>query len=66
MVKDKLYKAHGEIYLLGRVSAEELGSYKDLKINIDGWSDISLENWLNLGVSEKENIAAVYYSVDCR
>jgi len=27
----------------------------DVKINIGGWSNISLENWLNLGVSEKEN-----------
>ena len=56
VVKDKLYKAGDEVYLLGEVSAEELESYKELKINIDGWSDISLENWLNLGGQTKRKM----------
>ena len=41
-----------EIYLLGEITQEDLEPYKDLKINIDGWSDISLENWLNLDVRQ--------------
>ena len=60
LIKDKLYKADNEIYLLGKIDREKLEPYKDQKINIDGWSDISLENWLNLDVGNKENITIVY------
>ena len=60
LIKDKLYKADDEMYILGEVNPEELEKYKDLKINVDGWSDISLENWLNLEVGQKDNITVVY------
>ena len=60
IIKDKLYQADNEIYLLGEVTQDELEPYKDQKINIDGWSNISLENWLNLDVGNKENVRVVY------
>ena len=60
IIKDKLYQADTEIYLLAEVTQEDLEPHKELKINIDGWSDISLENWLNLDVGNKENITVVY------
>ena len=34
----------------------ELDKYKDLKINIDGYSDLNLEMFLNLGVADKDNV----------
>ena len=58
--EDKLYQADNEIYVLGEVLGEKLEEYKNLKINIDGWSDISLENWLNLDIIDKENITVIY------
>jgi hypothetical protein len=38
----------------------ELDKYKDLKINIDGYSDLNLEMFLNLGVADKDNVNVVY------
>ncbi|AJI56302.1 DNA methylase family protein [Francisella philomiragia] len=60
LITDKLYKADNEIYLLGSVDKSELEKYKDLKINVDGYSDLDLENFLNLGVTDKDNVSVVY------
>ena len=54
VIKDKLYFIDDEVYLLGEVNVEDLKDYQDKKINIDGWSDISLEKWFNLEVGQKE------------
>ena len=60
LITDKLYKADNEIYLLDNISREELDKYKDLKINIDGYSDLNLEMFLNLGVADKDSVSVVY------
>ena len=47
----------------GRLTPIHLSGYDDAQIYIDGWADISLENWLNLfGCNEKakERVGVVY------
>ncbi|MBK2112061.1 site-specific DNA-methyltransferase [Francisella tularensis subsp. novicida FSC159] len=60
LIADKLYKADNEIYLLGSVDKPQLEIFKDLKINVDGYSDLDLEDFLNLGVTDKDNVSVVY------
>ncbi|WP_424946394.1 site-specific DNA-methyltransferase [Candidatus Spongiihabitans sp.] len=60
LIKDKLYQADNEIYLLANVSNDELEKYTDLKINLDGWADIDLQQYLNLGVGQRDNLTVVY------
>jgi hypothetical protein len=62
IIKDKLYLADGELYVIANIDSSKLEKkeYKDIKINIDGYSDISLENWLNLDIINKENISVIY------
>ncbi|MFT4693985.1 MAG: adenine-specific DNA-methyltransferase, partial [Francisella sp.] len=60
LIADKLYKADNEIYLLAPVDKAELDKYKDLKINVDGYSDLDLEHFLNLGVADKDSVSVVY------
>lgn len=60
-IKDNLiYKIDHEIYLLGNVANDEIKNFKDLKINIDGWADINLEEFLNISVDFKDNISIIY------
>ena len=60
LIEDKLYRAAGEIYLLANVERQILQKYQDCKINLDGWADIDLTAYLNLGVGQKDNISVVY------
>ena len=60
LITDRLYKADNEIYLLGSVDKSQLEIFKDLKINIDGYSELDLEGFLNLGVTDKDNVSVVY------
>jgi adenine-specific DNA-methyltransferase len=60
LIADKLYKADNEIYLLAPVDKAELDKYKDLKINVDGYSNLDLEHFLNLGVADKDSVSVVY------
>ncbi|MBY7735000.1 site-specific DNA-methyltransferase [Francisella philomiragia] len=60
LITDRLYKADNEIYLLGSVDKSQLEIFKDLKINVDGYSDLDLEDFLNLGVTDKDNVSVVY------
>lgn len=55
-----LYKANDEVYVLGKVPPGDLEKFKELKINIDGWAEIDLEFYLNIGVPNKENITVIY------
>ncbi len=57
------------LYVLGEISLdkwETVGTntrvcpIDECQIYIDGYSDISLENWLNLQIGQKENITVVY------
>jgi adenine-specific DNA-methyltransferase len=57
---DLIYKIDNEIYLLGNVAYDEIKNFKDLKINIDGWTDINLEDFLNISVDFKDNISIIY------
>lgn len=55
VVKDRLYEADGEMYVLGDV---DLSEYRDHKINVDGWGvDNTLEQYLNL---PRSNVEVVY------
>ncbi|AXA34156.1 site-specific DNA-methyltransferase [Francisella adeliensis] len=60
LIEDKLYKTDNEMYLLGNIDKSELNKYNDLKINVDGYSDLDLEHFLNLGVTDKDNVSVVY------
>ena len=60
LIEDKLYRAAGEIYLLANVERQILQKYQDCKINLDGWADIDLSAYLNLGVGQQDNISVVY------
>ena len=54
IVKDALYEAGGEVYVLGDTNLSE---YKDRKINVDGWGETNtLEQYLNLPQSNVEII----------
>ncbi len=58
------------LYVLGEISPEQWENavkmqnvaslQNDCQIYIDGYCDISLENWLNLQARQKENITVVY------
>ena len=55
IVKDALYEAGGEVYVLGDTNLSE---YRDRKINVDGWGETNtLEQYLNLPQS---NVEIVY------
>ncbi len=60
LLEDKLYQADNEIYLLANVEHEVLAKYNDFKINLDGWADIDLTQYLNLGVGQADNISVIY------
>ena len=60
LIEDKLYRADGEIYLLANIERQILQKYQDCKINLDGWADIDLTAYLNLGVGQQDNISVVY------
>ena len=54
VVEDSLYEVDGELYMLKDADVE---GHEDMKINMDGWGDISLERYLNL---DRERINIVY------
>lgn len=63
IVVDVLYKADDELYLLDDIKSDLLKPYEDLKINLDGWAQINLTQYLNLGVGQKDkkdNIHVIY------
>lgn len=62
IIKDKLYFCQDSYYLVG-IDDEvmsKLGAIKDFEIYIDGYSDIDLQNLLNLNVANKEQIKVIY------
>ncbi len=61
LIKEKaIYKADNEIYILDNITKQKIEKYNDLKINIDAFSNIDLESFLNLGIIDKENINIIY------
>ena len=60
IIKDKIYKADDDIYILGEIETKDLERYKESQIFIDGWADISLEHWLNMEAGQKETVVVVY------
>lgn len=63
IIKDKLYLLDNEAYLLDNIDQGELEKLKPSFIYVDGWSDINLEQWLNLEFNDnknKEKIRIVY------
>ncbi|MCY4226413.1 MAG: hypothetical protein OXF20_01715 [Gammaproteobacteria bacterium] len=61
--KDALYKAGDQIYVVGKVTEDDLVPFRSHKINLDGWAELSLEDFLNLGFhdkSRKDNLRVVY------
>ncbi len=60
IILDVLYKAANEIYVVGNIDVDTLSKYRDLKVNIDAFVDISLESYLNLGLLDKDNVYMIY------
>lgn len=62
IIKDKLYFCEDCYYLLAidEQVKTKLETIKDFEIYIDGYSDIDLENFLNLGVVNKDQINVIY------
>lgn len=60
IIPDVLYKAANEIYVVGNIDVDTLSKYRDLKVNIDAFVDISLESYLNLGLLDKDNVYMIY------
>ena len=63
IIEEKFYCADNEYYLLGTIEEEkleQLEKYKDYKIYVDGWSEMSLEQFFNLDIHHKQNITIVY------
>ena len=61
IVDGVLYEADGEAFLLADISPEQLEKYRNTAINLDGWAEISLDQYLNLGVgSGADNIFVIY------
>ncbi len=66
IVEDKLYQAiekdqsDGELYMLADLPGDALEPYRDYKINLDGWADINLSQFLNLGAHNRDNITVIY------
>ena len=63
VTENALYKADDEIYVVGKVSEDDLAPFRSLKINLDGWAELGLENFLNLGFHDeslKDNLTVVY------
>jgi len=58
--KNAIYKADNEIYVISKTTSKDLEPFKDLKINIDSMADINLEEYLNLDISNKDNITIIY------
>ena len=61
IVDGVLYEADGEAFLLSDISPEQLEKYRNTAINLDGWAEISLDQYLNLGVGTgADNIFVIY------
>ncbi len=58
--KDILYSVDDTIFVLGNISTNIVEDMKDKMIYIDGYSNISLEQWLNLNIANRDNIKIVY------
>lgn len=60
IIKGTFYQADDELYLLANIDDKQLQKYTDVKINLDGWADINLTQYLNLDIGQKDNICIVY------
>ena len=63
LIEGALYKADDELYVVGKISEDDLAPYRSHKINLDGWAELSLSDFLNLGFhdeSKKDNLTVVY------
>ena len=66
--QDKLYmikdnEANQSIFILDELNKQDLDildKYKHDQIYIDAYANINLESWLNMQVSQKENVVVVY------
>ena len=61
--KKAIYMAGGEVYIIAPVTVASLKKIPDLKsrkINLDGWSNVDLECFLNLREWFKDNLTVVY------
>jgi len=56
---DALYKIGNAYYIIKNITTMP-ADFKDFKIYIDAYSDIDLENYLNISSINKENISVIY------
>jgi adenine-specific DNA-methyltransferase len=57
---DAIYKADNEIYVVDKITADDLEPFKDLKINIDALADFNLKDYLNIDLAYQDNITMIY------
>ncbi len=58
--ENAIYKANNEIYVVNKITANELENFKDLKINIDGFADINLTDYMNINLNFGENMTVIF------
>lgn len=49
VVEGRLYKVGNEVFVLGEVSSEVLAPYKGFQLNLDGWADVRLAAFFQMG-----------------
>lgn len=57
---DAIYKADNEIYVVDKITADDLEPFKSLKINIDALADFNLKDYLNIDLAYQDNITMIY------
>ena len=58
--KELLYRANNEIYLLGNIELDKLNKYEELRINLDGWAEIDLTQFMNLIADSSYDLHVIY------
>jgi len=58
--ENAIYKANNEIYVVNKITANELKNFKDLKINIDAFADINLTDYLNINLNFGKNMTVIF------
>ncbi|MCA8837896.1 MAG: site-specific DNA-methyltransferase, partial [Proteobacteria bacterium] len=59
LTENVLYRAGADLFVLDSIASAQLEAFPDAQIYLDGWADINLEDYLNLGTGSRENISVV-------
>ena len=56
-----IYKVDNCIYILDKITADEVEKYSKQQVYFDSMIDFDLEDYLNLDLQNKENIQVIFY-----